>query len=101
MNGTGPFMLKENRGPAGLTFVVNPNYWGGKQPIDAVEYSILEDQARVTALESGQIDLAHQISYQGAQQLQGHANVIPLQTANHRYLNMNVKKKPFKRSTRA
>jgi peptide/nickel transport system substrate-binding protein len=95
MNGTGPFMLKENRGPAGLTFVVNPNYWGGKQAIDTVEYSILEDQARVTALQSGQIDLAHQISYQGAQQLQGHANVIPLQTANHRYLNMNVNKKPF------
>jgi peptide/nickel transport system substrate-binding protein len=95
MNGTGPFSLKENRGPAGLTFVANPNYWGGKPAIDTVEYSILEDQARVTALQSGQIDLAHQISYQGAQQLQGHANVIPLQTANHRYLNMNVNKKPF------
>jgi len=95
MNGTGPFTLKENRGPAGLTFVANPNYWGGKPAIDTVEYSILEDQARVTALQSGQIDLAHQISYQGAQQLQGHANVIPLQTANHRYLNMNVHKKPF------
>src|SRR5438067_1773747 len=95
MNGTGPFTLKENRGPAGLTFVSNRNYWGGKPAIDTVEYSILEDQARVTALQSGQIDLAHQISYQGAQQLQGHANVIPLQTANHRYLNMNVHKKPF------
>jgi peptide/nickel transport system substrate-binding protein len=95
MNGTGPFRLKENRGPAGLTFVANPTYWGGKQAIDTVEYSILEDQARVTALQSGQIDLAHQVSYQGAQQLQGHATVIPLQTANHRYLNMNVTKKPF------
>jgi len=95
MNGTGPFSLKENRGAAGLTFVANPNYWGGKPAIDTVEYSILEDQARVTALQSGQIDLAHQISYQGAQQLQGHANVLPLQTANHRYLNMNVHVKPF------
>ncbi|MDX6475735.1 MAG: peptide/nickel transport system substrate-binding protein, partial [Gaiellaceae bacterium] len=95
MNGTGPFMLKDNRGAAGLTFVANPNYWGGKPALDTVEYSILEDQARVTALQSGQIDLAHQISFQGAQQLQGHANVIPLQTANHRYLNMNVTKKPF------
>ncbi len=95
MNGTGPFLLKDNRGAAGLTFVANPSYWGGKPAIDTVEYSILEDQARVTALESGQIDLAHQISYQGAQQLKGHANVIPLQTANHRYLNMNVTKAPF------
>jgi peptide/nickel transport system substrate-binding protein len=95
MNGTGPFTLKENRGAAGLTFEANPNYWGGKPAIDTVEYSILEDQARVTALQSGQIDLAHQVSYQGAQQLAGHANVIPLQTANHRYLNMNVNKKPF------
>src|SRR3954469_21079721 len=95
MNGTGPFMLKDNRGAAGFTFVANPSYWGGKPAIDTVVYSILEDQARVTALQSGQIDLAHQISYQGAQQLAGHANVIPLQTANHRYLNMNVKVKPF------
>jgi len=95
MNGTGPHKLKENRGAAGLSFVANPTYWGGKSSIDAIEYQILEDQARVTALQSGQIDLAIQISYQGAQQLSAGSNVIPLQTANHRYLNMNVKKKPF------
>jgi peptide/nickel transport system substrate-binding protein len=96
MNGTGPHMLKQNRGAAGLSFVVNPNYWGGKSPIDAIEYQILEDQARVTALQSGQIDLAHQISYQGAQQIASGSNVvIPQKTANHRYLNMNVKVKPF------
>jgi peptide/nickel transport system substrate-binding protein len=96
MNGTGPHMLKQNRGSAGLSFVANPNYWGGKSAIDAIEYQILEDQARVTALQSGQIDLAHQISYQGAQQIASGSNVvIPQKTANHRYLNMNVKKKPF------
>jgi peptide/nickel transport system substrate-binding protein len=95
MNGTGPHKLKTNRGAAGLSFVANPTYWGGKPSIDAVEWQILEDQARVTALQSGQIDLAIQISYQGAQQLAAGSNVIPLQTANHRYLNMNVKKKPF------
>jgi peptide/nickel transport system substrate-binding protein len=95
MNGTGPHMLKQNRGAAGLSFVVNPNYWGGKSPIDAIDFQILEDQARVTALQSAQIDLAVQISYQGAQQLASGSHVIPQQTANHRYLNMNVKKKPF------
>ena len=47
MNGTGPFMLKENRGPAGLTFTANPNYWGGKPAIDTVVLQILDDQARV------------------------------------------------------
>jgi peptide/nickel transport system substrate-binding protein len=96
MNGTGPFMLKENRGAAGYSFIANPNYWGGKPLIDDVEWSILDDQPRVTALQSGQIDLAVQVSYQGAQQLKGTANVIPLQTANHRYLNMNVNVKPFR-----
>jgi peptide/nickel transport system substrate-binding protein len=95
MNGTGPFKLKSNNGAAGFSFVANPNYWGGKPLIDAVEWSILDDQPRVTALESGQIDLAVQINYQGAQQLRGSQNVIPLQTANHRYLNMNVNVKPF------
>jgi peptide/nickel transport system substrate-binding protein len=95
MNGTGPFRLKENRGAAGYSFTANPSYWGGKPLIDAVEWSILDDQPRVTALQSGQIDLAVQVSYQGAQQLKSTANVIPLQTANHRYLNMNVNVKPF------
>jgi peptide/nickel transport system substrate-binding protein len=96
MNGTGPFKLRENRGAAGISFEANPNYWGGRPSLDAVEYQFLEDQARVTALQSGQIDLAVQVSYQGAQQLErANLNVIPLQAANHRYLHMNVKKKPF------
>jgi peptide/nickel transport system substrate-binding protein len=96
MNGTGPFMLKENRGAAGISFVANPDYWGGAPSLDAVEYQFLEDQARVTALQSGQIDLAVQVSYQGAQQLEAaNVNVIPLQTATHRYLHMNVTKAPF------
>jgi peptide/nickel transport system substrate-binding protein len=96
MNGTGPFMLKENRGTGGFSFVANPNYWGGRPAIDAVEMQILEDQARISALQSGQVDLAVQISYQGAQQLKSSGQkVIPVRTANHRYLNMNVTKKPF------
>src|SRR6476646_7399399 len=97
MNGTGPFKLTQNRGAAGYSFAANPSYWGGKPLIDAVEWSILDDQPRVTAMQSGQIDLAVQINYQGAQQLSGKSgvNVVPLQTANHRYLNMNVNVKPF------
>jgi peptide/nickel transport system substrate-binding protein len=96
MNGTGPFMLRQNRGAAGISFVANPNYWGGRPSLDAVEYTFLEDQARVTALQSGQIDLNVQVSYQGAQQLQrANQNVIPLRTATHRYLHMNTKKAPF------
>jgi peptide/nickel transport system substrate-binding protein len=96
MNGTGPFKLKENRGAAGFSFVVNPDYWGGKSPIDTVEVQVLEDQPRVTALQSGQIDLAVQISYQGAQQLKSSGKtVVPSRTANHRLLNMNVNVKPF------
>jgi peptide/nickel transport system substrate-binding protein len=95
MNGTGPFRLKENRGPAGLTFEANPNYWGGRPSIDTVIVQILDDQARVTGLQSGQLDLATQITYQGAQQLARSAKVLPLRAANHRYLNMNVKVEPF------
>ncbi len=95
MNGTGPFVLKENRGAAGFTFEANPTYWGGKPSIDTVEVQLLDDQARVTALQSGQIDLATQITYQGAQQLESAASVLPLRAANHRYLNMNVTKAPF------
>jgi peptide/nickel transport system substrate-binding protein len=96
MNGTGPFRLLENRGPGGITWEANPNYWGGRPAIDRVEMQVLDDQARVTALQSGQIDLAVQVSYEGAQQLQrANKKVLPIRTANHRYLNMNVTKEPF------
>jgi peptide/nickel transport system substrate-binding protein len=95
MNGTGPFRLVENRGPAGLTFEANPNYWGGRPAIDRVVVQILDDQARVTGLQSGQLDLATQITYQGAQQLARTQRVLPLRSANHRYLNMNVRAEPF------
>jgi peptide/nickel transport system substrate-binding protein len=97
MNGTGPFKLKANRGAAGLSFVANDQYWGGKPALDALEIQILEDQARVTALQSGQIDLAQQISYQGAQQIKNAGKqVLPINSANHRLLNMNVNVAPFK-----
>ncbi len=95
MNGTGPFRLKENRGQAGLSFVANDTYWGGKPAIDAAEFSTFDDNARVAALRGGQIDIAVQIGYDGARQLQS-AQVLPIPTSNHRYLNMNVKKAPFK-----
>jgi peptide/nickel transport system substrate-binding protein len=97
MNGTGPFKLKANRGAAGFSFVANDQYWGGRPAIDNVELQILEDQARVTALQSGQIDLAVQISYQGAQQLHNAGKkVLPINSSNHRLLNMNVNVEPFK-----
>jgi peptide/nickel transport system substrate-binding protein len=97
MNGTGPFKLKQNRGAGGMSFVANKQYWGGRPSIDAIEVQFLEDQARVTALQSGQIDLAVQIGYEAARQLQGNSRtkVLPIKTANHRYLNMNVTKEPF------
>ena len=66
MNGTGPFRLLENRGPGGITWEANPTYWGGRPAIDRVEMQVLDDQARVTALQSGQIDLAVQVSYECA-----------------------------------
>lgn len=93
MNGTGPFRLKENRGAAGLTFEANRTYWGGRPGIDTIEWQILDDQTRVTALQSGQIDLAVQVSYEGARQIGSKA--IPLRTPNHRYLSMNVTEPPF------
>ena len=95
MNGTGPFRLKENRGAAGFTFEANRQYWGGRPSLDTIVLQILDDQARVTGLQSGQIDLATQITYQGAQQLQSGSKVLPLRASNHRYLNMNVTKEPF------
>ncbi len=61
--GTGPFIL-ETLDPEGTTILkANPDYWEGPPGIETVEIiSIPDVQARVQALQSGQIDMLRHVS---------------------------------------
>ena len=62
-NGTGPFRCKEFTPGVRSIAVRNPNYWKPGQPyLDEIEYvGIPDEQARVNALLSGDVDLTSSI----------------------------------------
>ena len=59
---TGPYMVK-NYTKALAEMVRNPNYWDGEVPFDAVNIHTIDDpNTRAMALQSGEIDMAINIS---------------------------------------
>lgn len=58
--GTGSYVLKENHVDEYAVFVVNDTYWGEKPEIEQIIAKVIPDnQTRVMALESGEIDLIY------------------------------------------
>ena len=60
--GTGPYKFVEHVRDTSITLEANPSYWGGPQDVKTIIYRpIKEAQARVSALMTGEIDLALQV----------------------------------------
>lgn len=56
--GTGPYVLQEHRIDEYSVFVANESYWGAQPEIETVIVRVIpENQARVLALEAGEVDL--------------------------------------------
>lgn len=56
--GTGPWMLESYKKDQEFTLVPNPYYWGEKPKVDRITFKVITDgQARVLALQSGEIDI--------------------------------------------
>lgn len=99
MPGTGPFMYK-SFSPGSLTvFTRNPNYWeSGKPYVDEMHFlSVADESARISALLSGQVDIAHSISPPTVQSLHGHSGVVPLISKDAHWIPfvMATKRPPF------
>lgn len=98
-NGTGPWKLTKYDAKTGATFVRNDAWWGGKTPLDSVEWVFFQDlQPQVVALQSGQVDGIIQFSVTGGDALLNNSslNVIALKAATHREVWMRVDKGTFK-----
>nr|WP_245672756.1 ABC transporter substrate-binding protein [Aldersonia kunmingensis] len=67
--GTGPFKLTDRKPNSSITFERNENYWQPDRPyLDRVELAIIPDsQALLTALKSGQIQVATELNYRDAE----------------------------------
>jgi peptide/nickel transport system substrate-binding protein len=96
--GTGPFKLSEFVATDHLTYQKNPDYWDkGRPKLDGMTFKVMLDQnARIAALRSGQIQYAV-IDAQGAEQLKGQQGIQVLSSPSawlttHPF---NVSRKPF------
>jgi len=56
--GTGPWMLESYKKDQEFVLVPNPYYWGGKPKLDRIVFKVIPDgQARIMALQSGEVDI--------------------------------------------
>src|SRR5918995_2621730 len=101
MNGTGPFILDKFTQGQSATFRKNPDYWDKeRQPNpDTTEIRFYgKEQARVLALQSGEVDVVTQFSVSGGRALLTDPNVqtVDLQASTHRQVHLRCDKDPFK-----
>jgi peptide/nickel transport system substrate-binding protein/glutathione transport system substrate-binding protein len=76
MNGTGPFTLDSFEPEVKYTLVKNPEYWKPGLPyLDSIEQvPILDDNARMNALRSGDINFVEYVPWQNMAELEGDSN---------------------------
>ena len=70
---TGPYIPTEYATKERLTTVANDDYWGGTPPLAGIEHIAIPDtNSRELALQAGDIDVAVNISPDGAQAINAH-----------------------------
>jgi peptide/nickel transport system substrate-binding protein len=98
--GTGPWMLETYTPEVGATYAKNPNYWDtSRMPLaDKSEVKFYEDeQARVLALQGGEVDIVSNFSVAGGGALLEDPSftVIEIRAAQHRKIHMRTDMEPF------
>ncbi|MBA2718449.1 MAG: ABC transporter substrate-binding protein [Chloroflexi bacterium] len=97
--GTGPWKLDKYDVASGAKFSRNETWWGGKTPLDSVEWVFFDDTAAmVTAMQGGQVDAIVQFDVLTGAQLFDDPNltVVSTPTANHRQIWMRTDTGVFK-----
>ena len=70
---TGPYIPTEYTPKERLNSVANDDYWGGKPPLAGIEHVAIPDtNSRELALQAGDIDVAVNVSPDGAQAINAH-----------------------------
>jgi peptide/nickel transport system substrate-binding protein len=98
--GTGPWVLDTFTPQQGVTYTKNASYWDtSRQPVaDTSELRFYaEDQARVLAIQGGEVDVLSQFAVVGGEALLDDPNitVLEVRAAQHRQIHMAVDLEPF------
>ncbi len=97
--GTGPWKITKLDMKTGASYVRNEAWWGGKTPLDGLEFLFIEDSAaQVTAVKAGEADGIPAFSADVGQVLldDPNMNIFELTSATHRELWMRCDTGPLK-----
>ncbi len=97
--GTGPWKITKLDVKTGASYVRNETWWGGKTPLDGLEFLFIEDSAaQVTAVKAGEADGIPAFSADVGQVLLDDPNmhIFELTSATHRELWMRSDTGPLK-----
>jgi len=98
--GAGPFQFKSYAKDDVLRMTAHPGYWGGRQPTQALVFSISrEPNVRVQKIAAGECHVAAALRDVDLASLAGNPNVSieKIQALNISYLSFNLKKPPTNR----
>lgn len=91
--GTGAFRLVSYTPGVGAKFDRNPNWWGGRAPLDGVDITYYTDvAAHIAALVGGQVDLLNEVQFANGRGLFNNPNVqiFPVRGAQNRTVGLRV-----------
>jgi peptide/nickel transport system substrate-binding protein len=75
--GTGPFKFVSRERGVKLVFEKNPDYWGGAPTLDGfIIRPLPEAVARLTALETGEVDWINNVHPDSIEKVRGNANLV-------------------------
>lgn len=94
--GTGPYMVEEFVPDSHVLLVRNPNYWGEAPPFETVRFDVIpDDQTRLLAMQSGEIDGTFNVPATAIEQWEQAANIVDATAFIFRGLTIDMEDDPF------
>lgn len=96
--GSGPFKVTSYTADSNVTLEANTSYWGGAPGLQSLIFRIIpETTARITSIDTGEIDLTWTIPPDQLPKLKQNSNltVTPTPTYTYYFIWMNAKRPPF------
>ncbi|MDQ1520411.1 MAG: peptide/nickel transport system substrate-binding protein [Actinomycetota bacterium] len=96
--GTGPFKFASRVRDGSTKFVRNDSWWGGKVPLDGIEFVVQTDSARrADQLLAGDLDVMHTSDPQTIKLLRGEKNIQKFEEnkGEESFVMMNTQSAPF------
>jgi peptide/nickel transport system substrate-binding protein len=97
-NGTGPFKLVDWAKNERLVLEASESHWRGPAPVSRITLRpILEDAARIAALQAGEVDFISNVPYERIEELKGNSNLVVKTVSTPRvfFVGIDSREKPF------